>query len=160
MKYRAPSFRTLGTVATAALAVSALLVFARPVEMLVDGERIESDVPPVTTASDKVFVPLRTIADALGAQTVVAGRDRIDVIRGTQSLRVHVGDSRATIDGVAVTLKHAPFRVRGRVMVELHAVASAFNVRASYDPRGARVEVLTPGIGQAISAPSTSRETQ
>ena len=160
MKYRAPSFRTLGTVATAALAVSALLVFARPVEMLVDGERIESDVPPVTTASDKVFVPLRTIADALGAQTVVAGRDRIDVIRGTQSLRVHVGDSRATIDGVAVTLKHAPFRVRGRVMVELHAVASAFNVRASYDPRGARVEVLSPGIGQAIAAPSTSRETQ
>ena len=39
--------------------------------MLVDGERVDSDVPPVTTASEKAFVPLRSIADALGAETEV-----------------------------------------------------------------------------------------
>ncbi|HEY1655760.1 MAG TPA: stalk domain-containing protein [Candidatus Tumulicola sp.] len=160
MKYVALRPRTLAGIAAVALTASALLVFGRPVEMLVDGERIESDVPPVITASDKVFVPLRTIADALGAQTSLTGKDRIEVVRGGESLRVKVGDDRATIDGLPVTLKHVPFRVRGRVMVELRAVASAFNVRVSYDARGARVDVLTPGIGQAISPVSSTRETQ
>ena len=51
-----------------------------------------------------------------------------------------MGDTRATVNGMPLTLKHAPFRVRGRVMVELKAVARAFNVRASYDPRTARIE--------------------
>ncbi|HKU80664.1 MAG TPA: copper amine oxidase N-terminal domain-containing protein, partial [Candidatus Tumulicola sp.] len=143
--YRPPGWRTLLLVGTVALAASAVLVLSRPVDLIVDGDRVESDVPPVTTVSDRVFVPLRTVADALGAQTTLAGRDRIAVVRGHQSLRVKVGDSRATIDGAPVQLRHAPFRVRGRVMVELHAVASAFDVRASYDPRLARVEVLTPG---------------
>ena len=47
-----------------------------------------------------------------------------------------------------MTMKNAPFRVRGRVMVGLKSVARAFNVRASYDPRTARIDVLTPGIGK------------
>jgi hypothetical protein len=159
VKYQAPSLKTLAAVTVAAFVASVLLVFGRPVEMLVDGERIESDVPPVTTAADKVFVPLRTIADALGAETMVAGKDWVAVVRGRQSLRVKVGDAAATIDGLPVTLKHAPFRVRGRVMVELKAVADAFNVRASYDPRSGRVDVLTAGIGQAFG-PLGNRQTQ
>jgi len=43
---------------------------------------------------------------------------------------------------------HAPFRVRGRVMISLDAVARALNVRARYDARNARIEVVTPGIGE------------
>lgn len=160
MTYRPPGLRTLLTVGTAALAASAIMVLSQPVDLVVDGDRVESDVPPVTTVSDKVFVPLRTVADALGAQTTIAGKDRIAVVRGRQSLRVKVGDSRATIDGSPVELKHAPFRVRGRVMVELRAVASAFNLRARYDPRGARVDVSTPGIGQAFEPASASQTTQ
>lgn len=155
MTYRAPGIRVLVAVAVSALFASAVLVLARPVELLVDGQRIDSDVPPVTTAADTVFVPLRTLADALGALTMPAGKDRVEVVRGRQSLRVKVGDAHATIDGVAVTLKHAPFRVRGRVMVELKAVASAFNVRATYDPRSGRVDVLTPGIGQTAASHET-----
>jgi len=139
-------------VGATALLASAVLVLGRPVDLVVDGDRVESDVPPVTTVSDKVFVPLRTVADALGAQTTIAGKDKVDVVRGRQSLRVKVGDARATIDGSPVELKHAPFRVRGRVMVELRAVASAFNLRTNYDARGARLDVSTPGIGHAFDS--------
>jgi hypothetical protein len=151
----------LMAVAFAALLVSGLLALSRPVEMLVDGERIESDVPPVTTSVGKVFVPVRSIADALGAQTQPGEGDRrIDIVRGNQSLRLKVGETRATVNGMPLTLKHAPFRVRGRVMVELKAVVSAFNVRAIYDSRTARIEVLTAGIGQAGVSPRTTAPTQ
>jgi hypothetical protein len=161
MTYRAPSGRTLAIVVLAAVLGSTLLAVSRPVEMTVDGERIESDVPPITTTVGRIFVPVRSIADALGAQTQPGeGDGRVDVVRGNESLRLKVGDTRATVNGMPLTLKHAPFRVRGRVMVELKAVARAFNVRASYDPRTARIDVLTPGIGQADVTPKTAAATQ
>ena len=148
--YRALSFRRLTAVAIAALVVSVLLAFSRPIVMLVDGERVDSDVAPVTTASEKAFVPLRSIADALGAETELDEKTGgVDVVLGGQSLRVRTGDTHATLNGMPFTLKHAPFRVRGRVMISLDAVARALHVNAKYDPRNARIEVMTPGVGQA-----------
>lgn len=136
-----------------ALIASILLVFSRPIEMLVDGERVDTDVAPVTTASEKVYVPLRSIADALGAQTESDAKNgSVNVVLGAQSLRVRVGDRHATVNGMSFTLKHAPFRVRGRVMVSLDAVARALHVHARYDVRDARIEVITPGIGMAPSS--------
>lgn len=133
-----------------ALVASVLLAFSRPIEMLVDGERVDTDVAPVTTISDKAFVPLRSIADALGAQTESDAKNgAVTVVLGAQALRVRVGDKHAILNGMAFTLKHAPFRVRGRVMVSLDAVARALHVHARYDPRNARIEVVTPGIGMA-----------
>jgi hypothetical protein len=150
--YAALRWQSLALVVACALVASSLLAFSRPIVMFVDGQRIDSDVPPVTTANEKAYVPLRSIADALGAQTEVDGKSgKIDVTLGGQSLELRVGDRHATLNGMPLTLKHAPFRVRGRVLISLDAVARALNVRASYDPRSARIEVETPGIGQAPS---------
>ena len=146
MNYRAPGSKTLVSVALFALVASAMLALARPVEMTVDGVGVESDVPPVTTANHRVFVPVRSFAQALGGQTSSAGDGRIDVARGSDSLRLKRGDVHATVNGRPLTLAHAPFVVRGRVMVELDAVASAFNVRARYDSRTAHINVLTAGV--------------
>jgi hypothetical protein len=156
MKYRALSWQSITLTAVIALTASALFAFSRPTIMIVDGERVDSDVPPVTTSSERAFVPLRSIADALGAETVIDSKTgEIDVIRGNQSLRLKLGDVHAKLNGMPMTLKHAPFRVRGRVMIALRVVAQAFNVQAEYDPRTARIEVKTPGVGQVPSATSS-----
>ncbi|HXO18041.1 MAG TPA: stalk domain-containing protein, partial [Candidatus Dormibacteraeota bacterium] len=102
--YAALSWRDLCLIGAAALAMSSLLAFSRPIVMLVDGERVDSDVAPVTTASAKAFVPLRSIADALGAEMDVDTKaETIDVILGGQSFRVRVGDTHATLNGMPVT---------------------------------------------------------
>lgn len=161
MTYRAPGRRTLLVTGIVALLASALIAFSRPVVMIVDGERVETDVPPVTAARDRVFVPLRSLADAIGAETVVdATGQRIEVIRGAQTLRLRVGDPHATLDGMPLTLHHPPFRVRGRVMIPLNVIASAFNVHATYDARSARIDVLTPGIGRAAEPQAPIDSTQ
>ena len=161
MTYRAPNWRTIVFVAAVALVASALLAFSRPVELVVDGERVETEVPPVTTASDRVFVPLRSVADALGAETSVDEKSgRIEIIRGSQTLRVRIGDPHATLNGMPFTLAHPPFRVRGRVMIALRVFADAFDVRATYDPRTARIDVLTPGVGRTSGAATSTSETQ
>ncbi|MBV8067494.1 MAG: copper amine oxidase N-terminal domain-containing protein [Candidatus Eremiobacteraeota bacterium] len=146
--------RRIAIVAGVALAASIVLAFSRPIAMFVDGERVDTDVAPVTT-SEKVFVPLRSIADALGAEIEPSAKaETVAVVLGSQSLRVRVGDNHATLNGMPFTLKHAPFRVRGRVMISLDAVARALHVHAKYDARDARIEVLTPGIGLGPGAPA------
>lgn len=147
--YAGVSWRSVTILGVLALLISAALAFSRPTVMLVNGQRVDSDVSPVTTATKRAFVPLRSIADALGAETQVDGKTgSIAVVLGNQSLRLRVGDTHATLNGMPLTLKHAPFRVRGRVMISLEAVARALNVRARYDARNARIEVVTPGIGE------------
>jgi hypothetical protein len=149
--YAAFSWRPVAAIATLSLVVSAALAFSRPTVMLVNGQRVDSDVQPVTTARARAYVPLRSIADALGAETQVDGKTgSIAVVLGGQSLRLRVGDTHATLNGMPLTFRHAPFRVRGRVMISLDAVARALNVHASYDSRNARIELTTPGIGETL----------
>lgn len=157
MTYRAPSMRSLALAAIVATSASLLVAFSRPVQIVVDGRAVLSDVPPVSTMAD-VYVPLRTFGDALGAETNLT-KDGIEVIRGDRSLHVRVGDRRATIDGEPFTLGRAPFLVRGRVMIGLHAIARAFGVHATYNARTAQIQVMTPGVGEAAPA-QTPPQTQ
>lgn len=148
--YAPLGWRALVLVAIVALFVSAFLAFSRPVEMLVDGERVDTDVPPVTTETDRAYVPLRSVADALGAEMQTEPKiGKIYVTLGGETLSLRIGDARAYVNGMPFTLRRAPFVVRGRVMVSLDAVARSLKVRAQYDARDAKIEVDTPGIGIA-----------
>jgi hypothetical protein len=151
MTYRRPSLRMFVLTTAIAMTASTFVAFSRPIDMVVDGESVASDVPPVATPGNRIYVPVRTLADALGAQTSVDGR-YIEVTRNGQTLRLRVGDVHATVNGMPLTLEQAPFRVRGRVMIGLRALARAFSVHASYDARSARIAVMTPGIGEASPA--------
>ena len=148
MIYRRPTLQTLVLTTAIATIAAALFAFSRPAEMIVDGTRVETDVPPVTVSAEKVYVPLRSIALALGAEISVDG-DQIIAVRDGRSLRLLIGNVHAKVNGMPLTLKHAPFRVRGRVMIGLKAFAHAFGVQAYYDPRTARINVITPGVGSA-----------
>jgi hypothetical protein len=147
MRYSWPRPQTLVVTTVFAAAAAAMLAFSRPVEMMVDGVRVESDVPPVTTASQEVYVPLRSIAEALGAEMIAEKSGVIVVVRGNQSLRLATGNTHALLNSMPFTFHHAPFRVRGRVMVSLSAISRAFNVKTNYDPRTARVDVISTGVG-------------
>src|SRR5215469_15308125 len=147
MQYSWPRPQTIVVTTVFAAAAATMLAFSRPVEMMVDGVRVESDVPPVTTASKEVYVPLRTIAEALGAEMVVEKDGSIIVVHGNSSLRLVVGNTHATLNAMPFTFHHAPFRVRGRVMVSLSSISRAFSVRTDYDPRTARVDVISTDVG-------------
>ena len=147
--------KTLAVTAIIALSVSAGLAFSRPVEVHVDGQKIVTDVPPVTQ-NQEVFVPLRAVAEALGADTHFEPKENtIEIVRGSQTLEFRAGSTKATLDGAPMTLRHAPFRVRGRVMVGLRSIALAFGVKTRYDRRTARIDVESPGVIEAGAQPDT-----
>ena len=151
MRYKAPSPAAVGITALAAILAAAALAFAKPIEVRVDGQPVLTDVAPVSTNAE-VFVPVRPLSDALGAETHYDQKTgEILLTHGDQLLRMKIGDRHATLNSMPLTLKNAPFRVRGRTMIGLKAVQRAFGVRVKFDRKRSRVDVNT--LGTAATAP-------
>ncbi|MDQ2858892.1 MAG: copper amine oxidase N-terminal domain-containing protein [Candidatus Eremiobacteraeota bacterium] len=152
---RPPSRKTIvATVVVSAFAAT-LTSLSHPAALRLDGHRVVSDVPPVTTAKG-AYVPLRVVAESLGASTNYdAKTGQIELVRANDTMRLHVGDRAATLNGKKFTLKAAPFAVRGRTMVPLTVIARAFKTTVRYDTVRARIDVLTPGLLDA-GAPDDS----
>ncbi|HEV2261272.1 MAG TPA: copper amine oxidase N-terminal domain-containing protein [Candidatus Rubrimentiphilum sp.] len=146
MRYKAPGRTTLIVTAIGAVIASLLLTLSKPIEVRVDGQPILTDVPPVRTVNNAVYVPIRPLSDALGAETRYDDKSGdIYLTRGDQLLHLRIGDVHATLNSMPMTLKRAPFRVRGRAMVSLRTVQRAFGVRVNFDKNTSRVEVNSLG---------------
>jgi len=151
MRYKPPGWTALAVTAALAIAASLSYSLAKPVEVRIDGQPMVTDVPPVRTGSETVYVPLRALSDALGAETRYDEKSgEIFLTRGDQLLHLKIGDLHATLNAMPMTLKDAPFRVRGRAMISLHAVQRAFGVRVKFDKTASRVDVYT--LGTDVSA--------
>jgi len=146
---RFPKARTVAaTVGLSALA-AVLTSLSHPAALRVDGHRMDSDVPPVTTAKG-AYVPLRAVAEILGANTNYDAKSgTIELIRANDTMRLRVGDREATFNGAKVMLRSAPFSVEGRTMVPLQVIAKAFNTHVSYDTARAQIDVMTSGFDPA-----------
>lgn len=149
LSLRSPSRRTVGATVVASALAAALTSLSHPASLRIDGHRTVSDVPPVTTAKG-AYVPLRAVAESLGAETNYDAKSgTIELTRADDTLRIHVGDRIATLNGKKLTLKTAPFAVRGRTMVSLNVIARALKTNVRYDASRAKIDVMTPGLVEA-----------
>jgi len=140
---RFPSRKTVATTAGIATLAAVISSLSHPVDMRLDGRTMASDVPPVTTAKG-TYVPLRVVAESLGADTNYDPKTgTIELVRDNNTLRLRVGDRNATLNGKKMTLKSAPFSVHGRTLVPLTTIARAFNTKVHYDAAHAVVDVMT-----------------
>jgi hypothetical protein len=140
-----PSWRLILGTAGIALTASLALALSQPAILDVDGQRVVSDVAPVT-AGNVAYLPLRAVTEAAGAETSYDPRtNELIVRRGSAVLTMKVGDRRATLDGRPVELKTAPFTVHGRAMVRGSDVAMALGSAVKYDAVRGRIDVRTPG---------------
>jgi hypothetical protein len=138
-------------VATVCVALLASLVYiaSEPDVLRVNGEAVALDVPPVT-ARQEAFIPVRVIADRLGADTNYCKKSgTIEITRGDDTLRLRLNDRRATFNGNAMTLAHAPFVVRGRTMIPVSALSRAFGSHVAYDAKRHEISVTSEGTVEA-----------
>jgi hypothetical protein len=96
-----PSWRLILGTAGIALTASLALALSQPAILDVDGQRVVSDVAPVTTGS-VAYLPLRAVAEAAGAETTFDARtSELTLRRGTDVLTMKVGQRKAMLDGRA-----------------------------------------------------------
>jgi len=131
--------------AIVALTASLALALSQPAILDVDGQRIVSDVAPVTSGG-VAYLPLRAVSEAAGAETSFDARtSQLTVRRGTTVLTMKIGERKAVLDGHPIVLKNAPFTVHGRAMVRGADVAMALASAVKYDVARGRIDVRTPG---------------
>ena len=140
-----PKRKTVVATTVVSAFAAAITSLSHPAALRVDGHRMISDVPPVTTAK-AAFVPLRAVAESLGADTNYDAKSgTIELIHAGDTMRMHVGESVATLNGSKVSLGAAPFSVRGRTMVPLLVIARALRTQVRYDTNRAQIDVMTSG---------------
>ena len=94
----------------------------------VDNSRVETDTAPVIK-NDRTLVPIRFIAEALGARVYWTEENQSVLIMGDydyQNISLNIGSDEMNVHGDVTTLDVAPEIMNERTMVPLRAISEAF----------------------------------
>jgi len=138
--------RTAATIAllVAALALRGAAVAQQQVSVVVNGQTLSFDQPPIERAG-RVFVPLRGVFERLGA-SVVYQNGQINATGNGRAISLHIGSTQATVNGQPQMLDVAPFLVGARTLVPLRFVAQALGASVNWDQSSSTV-IIGSGNG-------------
>ncbi len=116
-----------------------------PIRVYLDGSRLGTTIDPVEQ-NGTTLVPFRSIFEALGltvdwqakTQTVTGQREGL-------TIKLTLGEAKATVNGEEKTLSVAPKTIRDNTMVPLRFVAEAASCKVDWDGQRRRVIIETPG---------------
>ncbi len=106
---------------------------AAPVKIYLEGHRLETDVPP-KIVNDRTLVPLRFVAEALGARVRWNSESRrVTIERDGESMVLTIGDKRAVFGKTEWVMDVEPKIIEGRTMVPVRFVAEALGLAVEWD---------------------------
>jgi len=146
----------LGSVCAAAGADQATFrPFDLPIKVLYNARQIVSDVQP-EAKNGVVFVPFRTVADALGAQLeVTPDWKTITFVRDERKVTITLGSKTAYVNGQKMELLAAPYATKGRTMVPTRFVSEQLGEAVEWDSLSRYVWIghkNVPKLEEAIEA--------
>jgi hypothetical protein len=142
---RYPWKSTLAVLAAAA-ALTALPAAAQTARVLVnDREVYFRDQGPVER-DGRVYIPLRGVLERIGAETVQwrPERGEVFVANGPREILLHIGDTKALVDGREVWLDAPPILMGERTMVPLRFVSENMGATVRWDGATRTVYVSVP----------------
>ena len=130
-----------------ALAAASAPALAQHVTVIVNGQNMSFDQPPVMR-NNRVFVPMRAIFERLGS-SVVYSNGQINAQGRGRSVHLAIGSTDASVNGSHFTMDVAPFTVAGRTEVPLRFVAQALGANVSWDGNTETVYITAAGGGSS-----------
>lgn len=117
---------------------------ANDIKVLVNGLAVSFDVPPYIDGHDRVMVPLRAIAEALGAEADWNGQTRIVTIsRANQKSIFAIGSSTAFYNGSEVQMDTSPVIRDDRTMLPARYVAESLGADVSWNQDTSTVHIAS-----------------
>jgi hypothetical protein len=120
------------------------------ISVFVNGQRMSFDQPPIMQ-SGRVFVPLRSIFQQLGA-SVVYNNGVINATGSGRTISLTIGSTTAVVNGQQQTLDVAPFTESDRTLVPLRFIAQALGAIVNWDDSSYAV-TITSGRGGGAPPP-------
>jgi hypothetical protein len=147
--------------ATISLLVSAFVFAAHPqpgfaatYRVVVNGNALTMPEPPVERGG-RVFVPLRSIFESLGAG-VAYDNGTINATLGDKTVQVKIGSSQAIVNGQQQFLDAPPYIVGATTMVPLRFVSEALGATVDYDSTNGTISIAAAKVpipnGSTINA--------
>ncbi len=109
------------------------------VAVLINGTKLAPEPPPILV-KDQIFVPMRTVFQAMGAE-VRAQNGKVFVQRGTQVVILDPKTGDTTVNGKKIKTDGPPEVFEGHTYVSLRFVADAFGDSVNYDAKTKTVTV-------------------
>jgi len=124
--------------------VPAAPVSAQTIRVIVDGQPVVFDQPPITIGG-RVLVPLRGVFERLGAFVEwEPSTNVVTAVRSGTQIQLQIGNRRALVNGNPTLLDIPPMVVRGRTLVPLRFISEALGAQVDWDP-GARIVYVSSG---------------
>lgn len=106
-----------------------------------DGERLTMDVEP-EVRNQRTMVPIRTVAEALGANVEWrAATQEIVLTRAGSTVKMTLDSTAATVDGQTIQMDVAPYATQGRTLIPARYVAEFFGQTVAWDGEARRVDI-------------------
>lgn len=130
---------------------AALSAYQSRVELYLDGRPLEMDVEP-EVRSQRTMVPIRAVAEALGADVSWVGEtQQVVMTRADSTVVMTLGQTAAQVDGRTVEMDVAPYATQGRTLIPARYVAEFFGQRVTWDNDTRRAEITEDKSGAAGS---------
>lgn len=150
---RRPALAALFAATLAASSFLPATAVAASVSVVVNGQPVSFDQPPVERAG-RVFVPLRGVFERLGASVVYSG-GVINATGNGRNISLRIGQTQATVNGQPQYLDVAPFLIGSRTLVPLRFVAQALGAAVDWNNNTSTVTIT--GGGGSNNAPAPNR---
>lgn len=109
------------------------------IEIWLDDRELKLDVPP-EVKSERTMVPIRAVAEAIGADVEwVQEGQRVVMTRAGSTVTMTLDSTAAGIDGKRVEMDVAPYAVDGRTLLPARYVAEFFGQKVDWDGGKRRV---------------------
>lgn len=128
----------------------------KSLSVTLDGKTIGFDVQPFIDENGRTQVPLRFIAEQMGATVTWqpdGQQNTIQIDKGGTTILSKIGDKIMTINGQAKTLGTSPFIKDGRTFVPVRFISEALGATVSWDGNTRTVTIAT---GAAVNSGTLS----
>lgn len=148
----------------ATLTISTMVtpVFAKDITLTFNGKTLNPTVAPIMV-NGTTFIPLRIVADNLGAQTnytKTAKNEYIEIVKSgtTIKLSVNAENGYPQVDGKAIDFKTLPKVVNGTTMVPVRFVSENLGCKVNYWSGTNTVAITTDGQITGIAVKLDGKE--
>ena len=143
---------------TAAIAATLLAAAgvqaADDVTVMLDGNKLAFDVPP-QIISDRTFVPLRVIFEAMGAEVSWDGEARkVTATKADTVVEMTIDNTVMSVNSKEITLDVPPQIVDDRTLVPARAVAESFGAEVNWDGETRTVIITTAAVATPEPTPT------
>lgn len=106
-----------------------------------DGAPLDMDLPP-EVRNERTMVPIRAVAEALGADVEwVADTQQIVMTRAGSTVIMTLDQTAATVDGQTIQMDVAPYATEGRTLIPARYVAEFFGQTVNWNGEARRVDI-------------------